>query len=186
MTDQPTTLSLDGATILALEEIRKKGSGLFSQVLILTSGAQDFSNDETSYRSPIFDASSGGSDSFLKATDYHNPDEAKLSGKDSEVAALQDAWDWLDGHPQAYSPLIVLVCNIGPCDACKQRLTNFRAKCDPYYAGNLTVQVVYGQSGSPAKETTRGPKEIKTTYGYQGAGTYTLGNGTTVWLHTVT
>ena len=185
MTDQPSALSLDGATVLALKEIQEKGTGLFSQVLILTNGAQDFSDGETSYRSPIFAASSGGTDSFLKASDYHNPDEAKLSGKDSEVAALQEAWDWLSGHEQAYSPLIVLVCNIGPCDACKQRLANFRAACAQYYGANMTVQVIYGQSGSPAKGTTRG-NNIKTTYGYHDAGSHTLSNKQQVWVCTVT
>src|SRR5438034_7761010 len=113
MTDQHAALSLDGAIALALEDIEKRGDGLYSQVLILTNGAQNFSDEDTSYRSAIFAASSGGSDSFLKASDYYNPDEAKLSGRDSEVAALQEAWDWLVGHSQVHSPLVVLVCNIG-------------------------------------------------------------------------
>jgi hypothetical protein len=185
MTDQHSALSLDGATVLALKTIREKGTGLFSQVLILTDGAVDFSNDETSYRSPVYEASSGGSDTFLKASEYPNKDEAKLSGRDSEVAALQEAWDWLSAH-NAQSVLVVLVCNIGPCNACKQRLTNFRAECARYYGANLTVQVIYGQSGASAMDTTRGDKKIKTTYGYQNAGAHTLSNQQQVWVHTVT
>jgi hypothetical protein len=185
MTDQHAALSLDDATILALKEIRAKGEGLYSQVLILTDGAQNFSDPDRSYLSPAFESGGGGTDSFLKASEYSNPDEAKLSGRDSEVAALQEAWDWLSGH-QAQSVLVVLVCNIGPCDACKQRLTNFRAACVPFYGPNLTVQAIYGQSGGSAKPVERGPKKIKTTYGYPAAGQHELSDGTKVWVHTVT
>lgn len=185
MTDQHSALSLDGAAALALQAIHAKGEGLFSQVLILTNGAQNFSDEATSYVSPVFGAGGGGTDTFLKADEYRNQDEARLSGRDSEVAALQEAWDWLSGH-NASSVLVVLVCNIGPCNACKQRLATFRAGCVPYYGTSLTVQVIYDQSGGPAKDTTRGEKKIKTTYGYQDAFTHTLGDGTKVWVRTVT
>jgi hypothetical protein len=80
----------------------------------------------------------------------------------------------------------VLVCNIGPCNACKQRLANFRAACAQYYGANMTMQVIYGQSGGPARDTTRGDQKIKTTYGYQNAGQHTLSDGTKVWVHSVT
>jgi hypothetical protein len=185
MAETHSQLSLDGATALALKTIHAQGEGLFSQVLILTNGAVNFSDGDTSYLSPVFAAGGGGSDTFLKASEYHNQDEAKLSGRDSEVAALQEAWDWLSEH-DAQSVLVVLVCNIGPCNACRQRLANFRAQCVPYYGAQLTVRVIYDQSGGAAKDTFRGEKKIKTTYGYGEALTQTLGDGTKVWVHTVT
>jgi hypothetical protein len=185
MTDQHSALSLDGAAVQTLNEIRDKGQGLFTRALILINNAQDFSDDSTSYLSPVYPASGGGTDTFLRAGTYHDKDEASLSGKDSEVAALQDAWDWLSEH-NAQSVLVVLVSNIGPCNACKQRLANFRAACAEYYGANLTVQVIYGQSGGAAKDMVRGEKKIKTAYGYQDAGAHTLSDETKVWVRTVT
>ena len=184
MTDQHSALSLDGAAVQTLNEIRDKGQGLFTRALILINNAQDFSDDSTSYLSPVYPASGGGTDTFLKAGTYHDKDEASLSGKDSEVAALQDAWDWLVFH-QPQTVLVVLVSNIGPCNACKVRLANFRAACAQRFGTSLTVQVMYGQSGGAANDTTRGIKNIKTTYGYPDAYAYQLGDGTDVWVRNI-
>src|ERR1051326_373251 len=160
MSQTPTGISLDTAIRQGIEAIRAKKGGLWSQVLILTDNVTSFADTERSYISSLFGASGGDVDTFLEGQGYPDKDEEKLSRRDSEVAALQDAWDWLTAHDQVQSVLVVLLCNIGPCNACKQRLANFRAECVPYYGTNLTVQAIYGQSGGPANETTRGDKKI--------------------------
>jgi hypothetical protein len=55
----------------------------------------------------------------------------------------------------------------------------------PAFGTSLTVQVMYGQSGGPANDTTRGIKNIKATYGYPDAYTYQLSDGTDVWVRNI-
>lgn len=184
MAETHPEVSLDGAIIGALEDIHKTATGLFSRVLILTNHSQSFGNDETSYISPVFSASSGGTDTFLKVSAYPNQDDARLSGRDSEVAALQEAADWLEGHRSAWAAHVILVANIGPCDPCKQRLRNFRAKLAERFGQQLTVQVIYDQSDASATRT-RGAN-IPSVYGYPNAGQTPLSNQHQVWIYTVT
>lgn len=154
-------------------------------------------DEQAGYRTEVKQAGGGGTDTFLPQGKYGRGtlegDDARLSSTDSEVASLQDAWDWITEGPigQEYTPTsvtIVLVSNIGPCDPCKERISTFRAMLVQHFAElqlpvNVVVEVVYAQSGGSAHNTTRGT--VATTYGYANLPASNLPDGSAVWRMTV-
>lgn len=164
----------DGAISAALAAIDSKieenrGQGLYSVVLVIIDNIINF-DVQAGYQTAVKVAGSGGSDTLLplgqRDAGYK---EAQISRRDSEVASLDDAWDWLNLGPQHAPQVItvVVVSNIGPCDGCKQRIVNFRNNVvQRFPAANVQVESVYAQDGASGKRGTRGHENIPTTYGY--------------------
>jgi hypothetical protein len=189
MTDSVQHVTLDQAIANALAGIHAQawnGGGLYSQVLVTIDGVVNL--DETNgYCTPIKAAGSGGQNTFL----VPNTDDARLSQTDSEVASLQDAWDWIihelpNHHPQPRGIWVVLVGNIGPCDSCKIRIANFRTMLKQRYPAPcvVAVEVVYDQANGSANPATRG-NGIATTYGYNNLTPRQL-PGPSVWRTVIT
>jgi hypothetical protein len=158
---------------------------------VIIDGVVNF-DGEAGYRTPIMRAGSGGTSTFLDPHQYgqdtveHN--EAVLSQTDSEVACLQEAWDWLllglQRTPQSVD--VVLIGNIGPCVPCQQRIKAFRDMVVSRFDGHAraAVEVVYDQDGASATDTMR--YDIPTTYGYPGLPDSALTDGTLIWSYKVT
>ncbi|HMH91127.1 MAG TPA: hypothetical protein VK586_08590 [Streptosporangiaceae bacterium] len=186
-------LTRDGAisgALLAIDgEIQGNLSkGLYSVALVIIDDVINFDN-QAGYQTAVKLAGSGGSDNWLPL-DKHEPGykEALVSHRDSEVASLDDAWDWLTGGGPQHPPQsisVVLVSNIGPCDGCKQRIINFRNYVTQHFPGvSVQVESVYAQAGASSKPGTRGDEKIATTYGYPNIAASQL-DGRQVWRHVI-
>ncbi|HEX4817875.1 MAG TPA: hypothetical protein VFV66_34465 [Nonomuraea sp.] len=175
----------------SLAEIHAKGPGLFSRVLVMVNG--DLSFDEAhSYRTPVAGARSGGTTRYsLAETDDPSRSyqgrvdkaQARMSKQDSEVAVLQDAWDWIDAlrssFPHGAHIRVVVVGNIGPCTGCKARLKLFwQDLIGVFGPGRVIVESVYDTSQMCVTKTyeekyddyeTGTTSTVSTTYGYEGA-----------------
>lgn len=190
----PEALTPDPAApciVRSLAEIRARGAGLFSRALVMVDG--DLSFDEArSYRTPVAGAGAGGTPRY-SLTETEDPGrgyqgrvekaQARMSKQDSEVAVLQEAWDWIEGlassFPQNARIRVVVVGNIGPCTGCKARLKLFRDDLIGLFGpGRVTVESVYDTSQMfIAKDyeqkyedyETGTTSTVSTTYGYEGA-----------------
>ncbi|WP_214413955.1 hypothetical protein [Sphaerisporangium fuscum] len=175
----------------SLAEIHTKGAGLFSRALVMVNGNLSF--DEThSYKTPIAGARSGGTTrySLTETKDAGrgfqgrvDKAQARMSKQDSEVAVLQEAWDWIEGLHSSFPPgshiRVVVVGNIGPCTGCKARLELFRQDLiDAFGSGRVIVESVYDTSQMFITKNyeekyedyeTGTTSTVSTTYGYEGA-----------------
>lgn len=175
----------------SLAEIRTKGGGLFSRALVMVNG--DLSFDQAhSYRTPIAGARSGGTTRYSLADakdgsrSYQgrvDKAQARMSKQDSEVAVLQEAWDWIEAlhssFPHGSRIRVVVVGNIGPCTGCKARLKLFRQDLIGVFgAGRVIVESVYDTSEMFITKAyadkyedfeTGTTSTVTTTYGYEGA-----------------
>ncbi|MFB9889092.1 hypothetical protein [Planobispora takensis] len=159
--------------------------GLYSRILVIVDGTAPVENEyDSCYMTPIAPPGSGqgyytltapqGTEGAERPADI-SVDEAKLSQGDSEVAALLDAYEWITtaGFQAATESIrIVLVSNIGPCNACKARLQIFyndvlTAASDATSKASITVESIY-DTGDAFFDTERGNR-IATTYGYRNA-----------------
>jgi hypothetical protein len=191
ISETPGTFSRDDAVSASLVAIHHLGDGLYNQALVIINGVVNF-NEQDGYCTPITGAGSGGSTTFLDPNRYGRGtpeyNEAMLSQRDSEVACLQEAWDWLTGGPQQtpQSVTVVLVGNIGPCIPCQLRIKTFRDMLVSHFGAHVPVEVevIYDQDDASAKETQR--SGIPTTYGYPGLPDSRLADRTLVWRYTVT
>ncbi|MER5421338.1 hypothetical protein [Streptosporangium roseum] len=175
----------------SLAEIRTKGAGLFSRALVMVNG--DLSFDEAhSYKTPVAGARSGGTTrySLTETKDagrsYQgrvDKAQARMSKQDSEVAVLQEAWDWIEAlhssFPHGTHIRVVVVGNIGPCTGCKARLKLFRQDLIGVFGpGRVIVESVYDTSQMFITKDyeekyedyeTETTSTVSTTYGYEGA-----------------
>ncbi|MFI6604821.1 hypothetical protein ACIBHX_52115 [Nonomuraea sp. NPDC050536] len=175
----------------SLAEIRTKGAGLFSRALVMVNG--DLSFDEAhSYKTPIAGARSGGTTRYSLAEtkdasrSYQgrvDKAQARMSKQDSEVAVLQEAWDWIEAlhssFPYGAHIRVVVVGNIGPCTGCKARLKLFRQDLIGVFGpGRVIVESVYDTSQMFITKDyeekyedyeTGTTSTVSTTYGYEGA-----------------
>jgi hypothetical protein len=184
-------MTRDGAVSASLAAIHDRGDGLYNQVLVIINGVVNF-DEVAGYCTQVVGAGSGGSDTFLNLAQYQKDsigyNEARLSGRDSEVACLQDAWDWLTmgltGTPQSVA--VVVVGNIGPCIPCQRRIKAFRDAIVHRFgaAVQVEVEVIYDQDDASAWDTER--SNIPTTYGYRDLPDSSLSDGTLVWRYQVT
>jgi hypothetical protein len=181
--------SRDGAISASLVAIHDRGEGLYSQALVIIDGVVNF-DGQAGYRTPITKSGSGGTSTFLDPHQYDKDsveyNETVLSQTDSEVACLQEAWDWLtlglQGTPQSVA--VVLVGNIGPCIPCQKRIKAFRDMVVSRFGARAAVEVIYDQDDASATDTVR--HGIPTTYGYRDLPDSELTDGTLVWSYTVT
>ncbi|WP_049566889.1 hypothetical protein [Nonomuraea sp. SBT364] len=193
-TTPPEALTRDPAApqiAQSLAEIHSLGAGLFSRALVMVAG--DLSFDEAhSYRTPVAGARSGGTTrySMTDADDAGRGYEgrvdraqARMSKQDSEVAVLQEAWDWIEAlhasFPHGAGIRVVLIGNIGPCTGCKARLELFRQDLISVFGpGQVIVESVYDTSEMFITKNysqkyedyeTGTTNTVSTTYGYEGA-----------------
>ncbi|GAA3107237.1 hypothetical protein [Streptosporangium carneum] len=188
---------VEQAVVQALADVHARGDGLFSQALVIVNDDVTF-DDVNGYRTAVNSAGSGG-EAYYSLTareghghprpDHVSEDEARLSQRDSEVATLQDAYDWLDGQGVTLNVSgvrVVLVGNIGPCDGCKARLNYFLGDVVELFGSKVPVVVdsVYDTSQAHRQLPRQG---ITTVYGYPDATPYThtasTGTRTRYWLH---
>lgn len=160
---------------------------------MIINGVVNFVEEGAGFCTRIMASGSGGTSTFLDPSQYRKDtaefNEAVLSQADSEVACLQEAWDWLtlgglQGTPRSVE--VVLVGNIGPCVPCQKRIKAFRDMVVRHFGGNVRVEVevVYDQDDASARDTER--HGIPTTYGYRDLPDSQLADGTPVWSYKVT
>ncbi|MFI6709024.1 hypothetical protein ACIBF7_21485 [Nonomuraea sp. NPDC050478] len=183
---------LDQVVVQALTDVHAQHQGLFTQVLVMVDSDVSF-DDANSYRTAVKAAGSGGEErySLTSASKGAHPrpsgisaDEARLSSRDSEVAALQDAYDWIEGQGTQLQNVrtihVLVVSNIGPCDACKKRLEYFCDDVVRLFDKHVEVMVdsVYDTA---AAGTTMNRSGFDSTYGYSGATACTTASGKKFW-----
>jgi hypothetical protein len=175
----------------ALDKVHPGWPGLYTQALVMIN--RDVSFDQVNgYRTNVMEAGSGGGKRYSLTSkdmgDHPRPahmtqDEARLSQKDSEVASLQDAYDWTvdlaeraqTGTIGVWGVHVLVVGNIGPCDGCKARLLCFFkdiVELFDSYPVSVIVDSIYRTTESSRVEERRG---VATRYGYADAkhcGTY--------------
>ena len=193
-TTPPEALTSDPAAphiAQSLEEIHAKGTSPFSRALVMVNGDLSF-NETHSYKTPIAGAGSGGTMRY-SLTDNKDASrgyqgrvdrgQARMSKQDSEVAVLQEAWDWIEAlqssFPYGAHIRVVLVGNIGPCTGCKARLKLFRQDLISVFGpGRVIVESVYDTSEMfDTKDyakmyedyETKSTSTVSTTYGYESA-----------------
>ncbi|SDM81010.1 hypothetical protein [Nonomuraea jiangxiensis] len=173
----------------SLAEIRVKGRGLFSRALVMVNGDLSF-DEEHSYRTPIAGARSGGTTRYSLAESKDDgrgyqgrvdKAQARMSKQDSEVAVLQETWDWIEAlhssFPDGAHIRVVVVGNIGPCTGCKARLELFRQDLIGLFgAGRVIVESVYDTKQMFMTKNyeekyedyeTGTTSTVSTTYGYE-------------------
>ncbi|MEO3888385.1 hypothetical protein [Nonomuraea sp. B5E05] len=156
--------------------------GLYSRIMVIVDDDIPSEGDTDScYLTPVAPPQSGQGYYTLAAADGAarppeiSVDEAKLSQKDSEVATLLDAYEWVAEQGLAVakqSIQVILISNIGPCTGCKARLQIFHRDLldkavEVESKVSISVESVY-DTPEASRNRTRG-KEIATTYGYPNA-----------------
>lgn len=159
----------------------EQAKGVFSQALVIVNRAVPISGEGQSYTGAVWVtdvAEAGNSEGDLLYQTYpRGSDErtdAIISQTDSEVATIQNASE-LVKNTIAYfagfkyvpvSVTVIFICNIGPCDSCKERIKAFTEWLGLLFAPASMVEVVYGQD-EPTFEQERGEHDhVRTTYGY--------------------
>ncbi|MFG1943990.1 hypothetical protein [Nonomuraea sp. NPDC048826] len=183
---------LDKIISAALSDVHASAEGLYTQALIMVNDDVTF-NQENSYQTAVKTASSGGEALYSltsKSQDAHprphdiSEDEARLSSHDSEVAALQDAYDWITGQAitlkEVHKVHVLVVGNIGPCDACKKRLELFFNDIVQTFEGKVTV-IVDSVYDTPESNKQAKRHNVASVYGYAKATGHTTSAGKQYW-----